>query len=277
MRESPSVAVRLRMWKVRRLVGRDRVDVGGNQGDSGAAERMNSSKRAGGGGPGRVFYLAIGLVVVGGAAALWLARSGDDGPMEIPLSIADTEADAGAGVAAGPEDAPVTLIEFADFQCPACAQFYAFSGRLIKQNYVDRGGTVRWVYYDFPLDQHPNAVPAALAARCAGEQGRFWAMHDLLFANQATWAPKEDARGDFEEMADEIGLDRGAYRECMREGRYLDKIFASAKYGQRLGVSSTPTLFMNGRRAPPSYEELERMILEATAGDGGDGDTVAGG
>ncbi len=238
---------------------------------------MNTSKRAAGsGGPGRVFYLAIGVVVVGGAGALWLARSGDNGPIEIPVSIAETEADAGAGVAAGPEGAAVTLIEFADFQCPACAQFYGFSGRLIKQNYVDRGGTVRWVYYDFPLDQHPHALPAALAGRCAGEQGRFWQMHDLLFARQPMWSPKEDARGDFEAMAGEIGLDRGAYRECMREGRYLEEIFASAKYGQRLGVNSTPTLFVNGRRAPQAYEELERMILEAAGGDGGEEEAVGG-
>ena len=164
----------------------------------------------------------------------------------------------------------VTLVEFADFQCPACASFYGFSGRLIKQNYVDGGGSVRWVFYDYPLEQHPHAIPAALAGRCAGEQGRFWQMHDLMFARQSQWSPKDDARGDFEEMAEELGLDRGAYRECVRDGRYLEQIFASAKYGQRLGVNSTPTLFVNGQRAPQDYEQLERMILEAAAAAGAD-------
>ncbi|MEJ2371804.1 MAG: thioredoxin domain-containing protein, partial [Gemmatimonadales bacterium] len=125
--------------------------------------------------------------------------------------------------------------------------------------------SVRWVFYDYPLEQHPHAIPAALAARCAGEQGRFWQMHDLMFARQSQWSPKDDARGDFEELAEELGLDRGAYRECVRDGRYLEQIFASAKYGQRLGVNSTPTLFVNGQRAPQDYEELERMILEAAA------------
>lgn len=227
--------------------------------------KQSRNRPAGGSGPGRVFYLAILVVVVVGIAALWLARSGDAGPMEIPITLAETEADASAGVSAGPEDAAVTLVEFADFQCPACARFYGFSGRLIKQNYVDGGGTVRWVFYDYPLDQHPHAIPAALAARCAGEQGRYWPMHDLMFARQAQWSSKDDARGDFEEMAEELGLDKGAFRECVREGRYLEQIFASAKYGQRLGVNSTPTLFVNGQRAPQDYEQLERMILEAAA------------
>ncbi|MEJ2310763.1 MAG: thioredoxin domain-containing protein [Gemmatimonadales bacterium] len=226
---------------------------------------QSRKRSAGGSGPGRGFYLAIPAIVVVGIAALLLARSGDTGPTEIPASLAETEADASAGVSAGPEDAVVTLVEFADFQCPACAAFYGFSGRLIKQNYVDGGGSVRWVFYDYPLEQHPHAIPAALAARCAGEQGRFWQMHDLMFARQSQWSPKDDARGDFEEMAEEIGLDRGAYRECVRDGRYLEQIFASAKYGQRLGVNSTPTLFVNGQRAPQDYEELERMILEAAA------------
>ena len=226
---------------------------------------QSRKRSAGGSGPGRAFYLAISAIVVVGIAALLLARSGDTGPTEIPVTLAETEADASAGVSAGPEDAAVTLVEFADFQCPACAAFYGFSGRLIKQNYVDGGGSVRWVFYDYPLDQHPHAIPAALAGRCAGEQGRFWQMHDLMFARQSQWSPKDDARGDFEEMAEEIGLDRGAYRECVRDGRYLEQIFASAKYGQRLGVNSTTTLFVNGERAPQDYEELERMILEAAA------------
>lgn len=238
------------------------------------------NRSAGGAGPGRVFYLSILAVIIGGVAALWLARSGDAGPTEIPISLAETEADAAAGVSAGPADAAVTLVEFADFQCPACARFYGFSGRLIKQNYVDRGGSVRWVFYDYPLEQHPHAIPAALAARCAGEQGRFWEMHDLLYARQLQWSPKDDARGDFEDMAEELGLDRGAYRECVRDRRYLEQIFASAKYGQRLGVNSTPTLFVNGQRAPQEYEQLEQMILEAAAArteGGGAEDTDAEG
>ena len=225
----------------------------------------SQQRSTGGSGPGRVFYLGLGLVVIGGAAALLLARGGDSGPIEIPMGIAETEADANAGVSAGPADAPVTLIEFADFQCPACARFYAFSGRMIKQNYVDGGGPVRWVYYDFPLDQHPHAIPAALAARCAGEQGRYWQMHDVIYARQTDWTPKDDARGDFADYAGEIGLDKGAYNECMKERRHLERIFAAAKYGQRLGVNSTPTLFVNGQQAPQDYEELERMILEAAA------------
>jgi len=236
--------------------------------------KNQKSRSSPGSGPGRTFYMIVGGVLVVGVVALLVARSGggDQGPALIPV-MAEAEASAAAGVSAGPEDAAVTLVEFADFQCPACASFYSFSGRLIKQNYVDGGGSVRWVFYDFPLDQHPHAVPAAQAARCAGEQGRFWAMHDLLFARQAKWSPKDDARGDFEDYAKELGLDRGEYRACMREGRHLEEIFASAKYGAQLGVNSTPTIFVNGVRASQDYESLEEMIREAAAAaeTGGDG------
>ena len=246
--------------------------------------KNQKSRSSPGSGPGRTFYMIVGAVLVVGVVALVVARSGggDQGPALIPV-MAEAEASAAAGVSAGPEDAVVTLVEFADFQCPACARFYSFSGRLIKQNYVDGGGSVRWVFYDFPLDQHPHAVPAAQAARCAREQGRFWPMHDLLFARQAQWSPKDDARGEFEDYAKELGLDRGEYRACMREGRHLEEIFASAKYGAQLGVNSTPTIFVNGVRASQDYESLEEMIREAaaaaeTGGDGADeGDETEGG
>lgn len=248
---------------------------------SGKNRKSRSSPSSG---PGRTFYMIVGAVLVVGVVALVVARSGggDQGPALIPV-MAEAEASAAAGVSAGPEDAVVTLVEFADFQCPACARFYSFSGRLIKQNYVDGGGSVRWVFYDFPLDQHPHAVPAAQAARCAREQGRFWPMHDLLFARQAQWSPKDDARGEFEDYAKELGLDRGEYRACMREGRHLEQIFASAKYGAQLGVNSTPTIFVNGVRASQDYESLEEMIREAaaaaeTGGDGAEeGDETEGG
>ncbi|MEE8176209.1 MAG: thioredoxin domain-containing protein [Gemmatimonadota bacterium] len=248
---------------------------------SGKNQKSRSSSSSG---PGRTFYMIVGAVLVVGVVALLVARSGggDTGPALIPV-MAEAEASAAAGVSAGPEDAVVTLVEFADFQCPACARFYSFSGRLIKQNYVDGGGSVRWVFYDFPLDQHPHAVPAAQAARCAGEQGRFWPMHDLLFARQAQWSPKDDARGEFEDYAKELGLDKGEYRACMREGRHLEEIFASAKYGAQLGVNSTPTIFVNGVRASQDYESLEEMIREAaaaaeTGGDGAEeGDEAEGG
>lgn len=248
---------------------------------SGKNQKSRSSPSSG---PGRTFYMIVGAVLVVGVVALLVARSGggDQGPALIPV-MAEAEASAAAGVSAGPEDAVVTLVEFADFQCPACARFYSFSGRLIKQNYVDGGGSVRWVFYDFPLDQHPHAVPAAQAARCAREQGRFWPMHDLLFARQAQWSPKDDARGEFEDYAKELGLDRGEYRACMREGRHLEEIFASAKYGAQLGVNSTPTIFVNGVRASQDYESLEEMIREAaaaaeTGGDGAEeGDETEGG
>lgn len=242
---------------------------------------------SGDGGPGKGFYLLLGVLAAGGIAALLLAGGG--GGEELgPLTLRETSVEADSGAAAavgGREDAPVTLVEFADYQCPACAQFAAFTGRLLRQNYV-REGVLRWVFHDFPLEQHPNAVPAALAARCAGVQGRYWEMHDLLFANQADWAGDSSPRDKFDEYGERIGLDGDRFGSCYSERRFVEEIVASRKYGIQLGVASTPTVFIDGRQVRGGYETMERAIQEALerrgAGEGasassggaeGDGET----
>lgn len=231
------------------------------------AKRDDRGSRAGG--PGRWFYLLLAAVAAGGVAFLLLAGRGGDGEgpeRPLPAWATEVEADSAAGVPLGPEDAPVTIAEFADYQCPHCAQFGAFTGRLIRQNYVEGERLVRWVLYDY-LVGFPNSLPSALAARCADAQGRFWEMHDLLLARQARWGPSESAARLFRDYARELGLDDGRFGACMEERRPLEQVLAAHKYGEQLGVRGTPTLFLNGRmldnRTEVSYDALERLIRAA--------------
>lgn len=214
------------------------------------------------------FYAVLGLVVVGGVAFLLTAGGGESGELTSPLPVwAETvEADSTAGVPLGPEDAPVTILEFADYQCPHCAQFASFTGRLLRRNYVEERGLLRWVLYDY-LVGFPNDIPAAIAARCAGEQGRYWEMHDILLAQQSRWGSSDAPGRAFRDYAAQLALDAESFQACLQERRPLEAVMASHAYGQSLGVNGTPTLFLNGRRldnrTEADYETLERLILAA--------------
>ncbi len=238
---------------------------------------MNQKKKApsgGGGGAGRPFYVILGLVVVAGIVWLISAAGGDGGAQTAasPVSL-DIQADPGAGIAQGAEDAPVTIMEFADYSCPHCASFATFTGRLLRQNFVGDGGPVRWVLYDYVLGTFPHSMAASLAARCAGDQGQYWAMHDLLLARQTRWSRERDPSGTLRDLAGQLGLDGGDFRACMSEERHMEQILAVRKYGDQLGVNSTPTLFLNGRalnlETEGSYEAIEQAIRTAAEGDSG--------
>ncbi len=145
----------------------------------------------------------------------------------------------------GDPGAPVVMEEFSDYQCPFCARFYAETLPSLLGEQV-RAGEVVLIFRDFPLTIHPQAVPAANAARCAGEYGAgaYWAMHDLLFAGLADWSNAGYAPV-FSGYATEIGLDVAAFDACVAEGRYDDAVQADMDEGTRRAVSSTPTFFLN--------------------------------
>lgn len=141
----------------------------------------------------------------------------------------------------GRPDAPVTLVEFSDYQCPFCQRFFATAFPVLKKEYVDTG-RVRYVFRDFPLDQlHPQARKAAEAAHCAGEHGRFWEMHDALFRNHRALAPSQLA-----EHAHAAGVDRTKLNECLVSGRYAARVAQGIADGAAIGVQGTPT-FVVGR------------------------------
>ncbi|NMB69415.1 MAG: thioredoxin domain-containing protein [Chloroflexi bacterium] len=162
--------------------------------------------------------------------------------------------------ALGPADAPITLVAFSDNECPFCLKWYAETWPLIQQNYGDR---VRLVFRDFPLPNHPNAQPAAEAAACAFEQGKYWEFQDLIFNNTGILG---DAT--YLKFAQQIGLDEAAFKTCYDEGRYRDDVTTDRDWASELGVSSTPTFFINGIAlvgAQP-YETFQQVIEMELAG-----------
>jgi protein-disulfide isomerase len=143
--------------------------------------------------------------------------------------------------ARGPEDAPVLIIEFSDFECPFCGRFYTETLPLIMENYGDQ---IRFVYRDFPLTQiHASAQKAAEAAQCAFDQDSFWEYHDLLFENQGAL---DDA--SLKGYADQLGLDGEEFADCLDSGRYAQEVQGDYRDGLAAGVEGTPTFFINGQR-----------------------------
>jgi protein-disulfide isomerase len=158
----------------------------------------------------------------------------------------------------GPATAPVTIVEFSDFQCPFCARVNPTLDQ-VRKTYGDK---VRIVFKDFPLPNHPEAPKAAEAAHCAGEQGKYWELHDRMFANQgALQVPA------IKQHAAAIGLDTNAFNQCLDSGKHASRVAANMKSGEALGVGSTPTMYVNGRPvvgAQP-FEYFKAVIDEELA------------
>ena len=168
----------------------------------------------------------------------------------------------------GPADASVTLIEYSDFQCPACASYYPLVERLMSGSST----TVRFVYRHFPLYPlpHKNALFASQAAEAAGAQGKFWEMYRVLFENQSDWAELSDVAvsAQFMKYAAEIGLDSNVFKVDFDSDVAKNKIQADRDNGTSIGVNSTPTFFVNGKSItnPRGYDEFKSIIDAAAAG-----------
>ncbi|MBI4193340.1 MAG: thioredoxin domain-containing protein [Candidatus Colwellbacteria bacterium] len=163
----------------------------------------------------------------------------------------------------GPFEAPITIIEYSDFQCPACAYYEPLRVRLAEEF----SSEVRIVYRHFPLSEfHMNALPAAYAAEAAGEQGAFWEMHDVLFYKQAEWVPLVNSREAFARYAAEIGIDVERFKRSMSDAVLRGKVRADYEGGVELRIAGTPTFFVNGERIEPNprtYDEFKGLILSA--------------
>ncbi len=157
--------------------------------------------------------------------------------------------------ATGSATPKATLVEFADFECPACGA----SHPVIKQLIVKYPNDLRFVYRHFPLDQHEHARLAAQAAEAAGAQGKFWQMHDLLFKNQTNLS-QDTING----LGIELKLDMDKFTKELTDQTYLPKIEQDLRAGQTLGISSTPTFFLNGKKLNLlSFADLEMEIQRA--------------
>ena len=158
----------------------------------------------------------------------------------------------------GVASAPITIVEFSDYQCPFCARVNPTLEQ-VRKTYGDK---VKIIFKDFPLPNHPQAPKAAEAAHCAGEQGKYWEMHDHMFANQRALNVPE-----LKQYASALGLDAAKFGQCLDSGKHAAAVRAGFALGERMGVNSTPTLYINGRPligAMP-FENFKAIIDEELA------------
>ncbi len=155
----------------------------------------------------------------------------------------------------------VTLVEFGDYQCPACGTVHPVIKEILEEN----KGKITFVFRHFPLPGHKNAEAAAEAAEAAGERGKYWEMHGLLYENQAEWSESDNPLTIFLSYAEKLQLDTDNFRNSLKSKKYSQKITQDKNDGLALGVNGTPTFFLNGRRVVlrSSYTELKDKINAA--------------
>jgi len=161
----------------------------------------------------------------------------------------------------GNADSAVTLVEYSDFQCPACAQF----APIVEALMADYGDQLRFEYKHYPLMQiHPNAEPAARAAEAAGQQGKFFEYHDVLFAKQSEWGATAIPGAFFAKYAGELGLDVEQFTRHQRSSVLQQNVRAHAAEARELGLTGTPTFFLNGERMQfQTYQDFTDQIKSA--------------
>jgi protein-disulfide isomerase len=150
----------------------------------------------------------------------------------------------------GSLDAPITIIEFSDFQCPFCSRFQTETLPTILEEYVDTG-KVKFVYRDFPIQSsHPNAMPAAAASECAHEQNKYWEYHDALFERQQTWNNLKlaDSIDTFKNIAKEFGMNEDQFNSCLDSGKYVEEINKDLRDGTNYGITGTPGFFVGNEK-----------------------------
>lgn len=182
-------------------------------------------------------------------------------PGEIVLGGEDlTEAEKGEAVKGSP-NAPITIVEFSEYQCPYCARYVEGTYAQLWEEYGDQ---IRYIFRDYPLPFHQHAQKTSEAARCAGEQGDYWGYHDLLFKNQSDWSAQTSIDSTLEGYAGQLGLDAGQFSDCLSQGKFTQAVKDDFAFGQKVGVSGTPSFFINGRMlvgAQP-FSAFQAMIQE---------------
>jgi len=207
------------------------------------------------------FYVVLGVVcVIGGGWLVYSARhkSADQSATVAPVPAA---ADGFTGYSLGKESAPVTIVEYSDFECPYCAGFATVQMPDVRAQLIETG-KVQWRFRDFPLPRHEYSRFAALVAHCAGEQGKFWEMHDQLFYHHDWAQSRKNPSGLFRDFAKQIGLDLDRYNGCVDSQRYAGRIEASRLEAEAAGVTGTPAFFINGHKfdARPTSDALKATV-----------------
>ena len=227
----------------------------------GTAGRPSVVKAAKRGGPGQRFWIALGLVAVIGVGALsWAASRPKATSTRIDPTLPPMKAQ---GYLLGSPSAPVEVIEYADFECPSCGQFAALTEPDVRTRLIN-SGKVRMRFLDFPLPMHKNTWDASLAASCANDQGKFWEMHDQIFATQDRWNGQATSspRKPLGALAQGLKLDMAKYGSCMDAETHRAQIQANLQEGERRGVNSTPSFIIGGQIHPGAlpFDQFNKLV-----------------
>lgn len=213
------------------------------------------------------FYLALLVVAVIGGLLIW-RTAGKSGSRIVATDVQATPAQA-EGYLMGNPNAPVQIMEFADFECPACGTFATITEPDVR-NRIVQAGLASYRFFDFPLvEVHKNTLAASNAAACAADQGKFWEMHDQLFYKQPEWSTQAtaDPRKFFSRYAAAVGLDVGEWRKCFDDQRHVSRIMSNRAEGIRRKVQQTPTFIIGTKMIPGAlnYDEIKAYVDTAAA------------
>ena len=225
---------------------------------SAAREARNASSRP------KAFYWLLGVIALIGVAAIgYVATKPKAGPTDVKNIADTTNAGAAQGYLMGKVDAPVKILEYADFECPGCAGFATVTEPDVRARIIEPG-LASITYYDFPLTQHRNTLAASNAAACADEQGKFWPMHDRLFQAQDEWNGEatDSPKPFFKRYATEVGVDVAKWESCFDARKYQKRISANLADGLRRGVGSTPSFIIGTKlyRGMGGYDEMKAIV-----------------
>ncbi len=202
-----------------------------------------------------IFIVIIALVVWGLIAAQNKADK-KNANLILPSQIVETDHAKGSTIA------PVTLVEYGDFQCPACGLYYPIVEQVVREVGPEK---LRFVFRHYPLAGHPNAIPAAKAAEAAGLQGKFWEMYSMLYEKQKSWEKAPNAKTVFTSYAKEMGLDEKKFTEDYELDTIVERIDLDYRGGTKAGITGTPTFFINGKmiKSPQNADEFKKLISNA--------------
>lgn len=201
-----------------------------------------------------VIVIAVGLAA---SAAVFLSRTSGSSD-EKPSSTSNVVIK-GGGHFRGPENAQVTLVEFGDYECPSCGAYHPFVKEILSR-YPDK---LRLEFHHYPLvGVHRNAMIGAMAAEAAGEQGKYWEMHDALFENQRAWGESPNAEAILLVLASRLGLDLNKFQQALRSPAVQNRILQDVARGDAAHVNETPTFFIDGQRVylKASIEDFVQVI-----------------
>jgi protein-disulfide isomerase len=225
------------------------------------------------------FYWILGIVAVLGVGIVGysVGSKAMANTVSAPIQLAGMDdptklGELAHGVVRGDPNAPVTIVEFADFQCPACQQFYQQVEPMIQTEFIATG-KAKYLYYDFPLvNVHNHAFLAARAGHCAEDQNKFWEYHDVLYRNQGRWVPEGNPAKTLEGYAKDLGMDADAFKGCLESDKHADVVTANMEMASQLQLEGTPSVLVGSskggmrRRVTPSIEGIREAVELATNG-----------